>query len=271
LGACLAAGAQDYIPKRFAGRSVGEGRRALFGRFARLAKLADWVAPLREVGEAAETVPGTLVALQVALAKAQDVEWRAGVRAALAPSGSAAAPPAAFLLEAAGSLAATAWGHMVLAAHDSAPDEARPLQHQEAWLGRLCGSEEHGRAHLRAAIVALGNVFEPLLDVLLADHTGRPPAEVGAGYSRRHERLWNDRHILRGRLEVLGADDLAGSLDDCLRKAGRWVDWRGRWEHAKERRVDIAQVGTPAQCAEMLRGAFWAGANLARASAVLIQ
>lgn len=268
LRQCLAAGAQDYIPKRTPEADPLVARKQLFERFAHLVRFAEWTNPLRQVWDDLNA-QDSLETLRSSLLEAQCEPWREEVAAAMSPWGLAPQGdrPGTAL---AGSLAAaeTAWNSFFLACLTAAPQRCRLMQRPDLWLSQalLPRGRRGGPAlpHLRRGVIALGNMFEAVAALVCA---GVNPKAEALEKRALGDLLWevsNNRSKVEARLYGTPHASLSGSLKDWLATAHEARQLRNDWEHAQEGDDARKQLSTPAGCAALLSRCLGAACGLAR-------
>lgn len=273
LSQCLAAGAQDYIPKRTPEADPIVARKQLFERFAHLVRFAAWTQPLRRIWDDLEG-PNSLEALESCLLEAQCEPWRREVAEAMRPWGMAPRDdePGTALT---GSLAAaeTAWNSFFLACLSAAPRGYTLMQRPEAWLSRLILPQERrgnpAQPHLRRGVIALGNMFEAVAALVCS---GVNPTARALETRTLGDLLWevsSNRRKVGARLYGTPYASLSGSLRDWLATAHEARQLRNAWEHAQEDNAARKELGTPAQCAKLLSHCLEAACGFARIGCVV--
>lgn len=273
LADCLAAGVQDYIPKRNVTATAEQGRRGLFERLGRLVGYGRYIASLRKLCEDG-SLSGGLPSLEEALLAAQFAGWPGRVTSAMARWGRPEADDwQACALHACLAQATAAAEALVDAAAVAAPLACRPMQRPGEWVWPLLrpqAGDDPARRLVTQAMVALGNLFEPLVTFLLAALGGPFPPGRGRGFASRLKCLQPHLGTCRNHLARTGHREEAGLLEVWIGIAQNAYQRRNAWEHAKQASSD-ASVPDPVRAAGILRESFTAASGLARAGKVMCE
>lgn len=277
LGEVLAAGAQDYLPRRHAGSDVIEGRRELLSRLARLVRFGGYSAPLRAVSDAPAASQGGLQSLENALLEVKCMRWRPEVGQAISEWGKLQeGEEPGLALDSCLQCARQAWQDLWLASAAITPSEARLPSHEDAWIVPILdltafNGQAVALAHTRRAHVALGNLFEPIVALLWACIPVRSASPLPIGFAEALQQLRDSLEDLQSSLEATAHRSWASKLKVWLQFAEQAYWSRSAWEHAREVASFGGGVPQPTSAAQKLSEHFLVAEHLLKVARTLCE